>query len=43
MTREALAAELALPLTNDDGWGDDHVLVRRKTLAAYLELAEAES
>ncbi len=40
--REALAAELAGPAANDDGWADGYVLVRRTTLAAYLELtAEA--
>lgn len=42
MTRESLAAELSRPLATDDGWGDDHVLVRRETLAQYLELTEEQ-
>lgn len=42
MTREALVAELSRPIANDDGWADTYVLVRRETLAAYLELTEGE-
>lgn len=40
--REVLASELAAPLATDDGWADGYVIVRRETLAAYLQLTEPE-
>jgi hypothetical protein len=36
VTGDQAAAELATVLTNNDGWGDGYVLVRRDTLATYL-------
>jgi hypothetical protein len=40
LDRLPLLAELRQALATDDGWSDAHVLVRRETLAAYLEMVE---
>jgi hypothetical protein len=43
VTASDAAAELSEVLSNDDGWGDGCVVVRRETLAAYLRSVEGES
>lgn len=43
MTAGQAAVELATVLSNNDGWGDGYVVVRRETLATHLEQSAGET